>query len=62
MSFLREGDYGRREKFAKTMLGKMETEPHVLDPSAFQMIQPTIRQNFCIDTMSEYEKNNIQTS
>ena len=32
MSLLREGDNERREEFARTMLGKMETHPHFIDP------------------------------
>ena len=31
MSILREGDNERREKFARTKLGKMETDPHFID-------------------------------
>ena len=57
MSLLREGDNERREKFARTMLGKMETTLTSLNPSAFQMMcQPSICQDVCIVTMSEYRK------
>ena len=32
---LREGDYERREEFARTMLGKIETDAHFLDSICF---------------------------
>ena len=35
MSFLREGDNERRDEFARTMLGKMDTDPHFIDSICF---------------------------
>ena len=31
VSLLRKGDNERREEFARTMLGKMDTDPHFID-------------------------------